>query len=96
MSQLKKLYQRLSSRPTPSDVLFNEVDRLLVAYGFVRTQPSGGSSHYNYRHPKLEENFCLTISKHNGKVKMGYVKAAIKAIDRVKEIYEGVDKYEDE
>jgi predicted RNA binding protein YcfA (HicA-like mRNA interferase family) len=88
LSQIEKLYEKLNRKPTPSDILFEEADRLLKAYGFIQRQPSGGSSHYIYIHPELP-NYKLTIAKHGGKIKTGYVRATIDAIERVKELYGG-------
>lgn len=88
MSQIEKLYKKINRKPTPSDILFDEVDRLLKAYGFVQRQPSGGSSHYIYSHPELS-NYYLTIAKHGNKIKTGYVRATIEAIERVRELYGG-------
>lgn len=88
MSQIDKLYQKLKRKPTPSDILFDEADRLLKVHGFVQHQPSGGSSHYIYTHSELEE-YHLTIAKHGGQIKKGYVRATIEAIARVKEEMDG-------
>lgn len=88
MSQIEKLYEKFKRKPTPSDISFDEADRLLRAHGFVFRQPSGGSSHYIYTHPELP-NYNLSIAKHGGKIKTGYVRATIDAIERVKELYGG-------
>jgi len=34
LSKIEKLFKKLSRRPTPADVLFDEVDKLLKAYNF--------------------------------------------------------------
>ncbi|MCL6613044.1 MAG: type II toxin-antitoxin system HicA family toxin [Firmicutes bacterium] len=88
MSQLEKLYAKFKRKPTPTDILFDEADRLLKSYGFVRRQPSGGSSHFIYIHPKLPD-FLLTVAKHGTTIKKGYVVAIIDAIEKVKEFLEG-------
>jgi predicted RNA binding protein YcfA (HicA-like mRNA interferase family) len=88
LSQIEKLYKKFKRKPIPTDILFDEADRLLRAYGFVQRQPSGGSSHYIYTHPELPD-YQLSIAKHGGKIKKGYVRASIVAIERVKELYGG-------
>lgn len=93
MSQIEKLYNKFNRKPIPTDILFSEADRLLRAFGFIQRQPSGGSSHYVYEHPELPD-YRLTIAKHGGKIKKGYVRAIINSIDRVRELYEGGNIYE--
>ncbi|HHW92719.1 MAG TPA: type II toxin-antitoxin system HicA family toxin [Firmicutes bacterium] len=88
MSQIAKLLEKLKRKPTPSDIPFSDVDRLLRAYGFVQRQPAGGSSHFTYTHPELTD-FILTIARHGGKVKKGYVRKTVEAIERVRELYGG-------
>jgi len=41
LSKIEKLFEKLERRPTPSDILFDEVDKLLRAFDFIRRQPSG-------------------------------------------------------
>lgn len=88
MSQIEKLYEKFKRRPVPTDILFDDADRLLKAHGFVRRQPSGGSSHYIYIHPELSD-FRVSIVKDGRKIKKGYVRATIEAVDRVRELYGG-------
>jgi predicted RNA binding protein YcfA (HicA-like mRNA interferase family) len=88
VSKIAKLYNKLSQYPTPSDIRFDEVHRLLSAYGFIQRQPSGGGSHYVYTHPELEI-YELTIPKSGGKVKKGYIKKVIEAVDIIREIQGG-------
>ena len=87
MSQTEKLFEKLARRPTPTDVLFDDVDRLLKAYNFKRRQPSGGSSHYTYYHPELSD--IVTIAKHGNKVKAAYVRMAVRVIEKVLELQGG-------
>jgi hypothetical protein len=94
LSQIGKLFEKLKRKPTPSDILFDKIDRLLKAYDFIQRQPSGGSSHYIYTHPKLS-NYRLSIAKHGNKVKAGYVRETVNAIEKVRELYGG-DKNEKE
>lgn len=79
MAQIKKLYDKLKRRPTPSDVRYDEVDKLLRYFGFECRQPSGGSSHYIYTHPDLKD-FQASIKKSNP-MKAVYVRNAVKAVD---------------
>jgi hypothetical protein len=88
LSQIEKLFEKLKRKPTPSDILFDEVDKLLRAYGFIQRQPSGGSSHYIYIHPGLLD-YRLSIARHGGKVKTGYVRETVNAIEKVKELHGG-------
>ena len=87
MSQIEKLFEKLSRKPTPTGVLFDEVDKLLKAYHFKSRKPAGGSSHFTYTHPELPD--IITIAKHGNKVKAGYVRIAIHAIEKVLELYGG-------
>lgn len=89
MSKTEKLYDKLCKKPTPADIKFDEVDKLMISFGFERRQPSKGGSHYIYTHPKIDE--CPSIPKKNP-VKRAYIKNAVKAIERLMEIdREGVD-----
>lgn len=81
MSQIEKLFKKLSKKPTPTNVSFIEVDRLLKAYNFRARQPSKGSSHYTYVHSDLGD--ILTIAKNGNKVKAPYVRLAVKAIEKL-------------
>jgi len=90
LSQIEKLFEKLRRRPTPTDVLFDDVDKLLKAYHFKSRYPSGGSSHFTYTHPELPK--IVTIAKHGNKVKAVYVRNAIYAIEKVLELYGGYEK----
>ncbi len=88
MSQIEKLYEKIRRKPTPTDILFDEADRLLRAYGFIQRQPSGGSSHFIYTHSEMP-GFQLTIAKHGHHLKKGYVIAIAAAIEDIREIQGG-------
>jgi len=90
LSQIEKLFEKLSRRPTPTDVLFDDVDRLLRAYNFKTRQPSSGSSHYTYTHPDLPD--IVTIAKHGNKVKAAYVRMAVRAVEKVLDLHGGKEK----
>ncbi len=89
MSQNKKLYDKLNKKPTPKDIKFEEVDRLLRYFGFERRQPFKGSSHFIYTHKKLKD-FQPSIVKSNP-LKVPYVRNAISAIQQIIEISGGDD-----
>lgn len=76
MSRYEKIYKKFNRTPTPTGLRF--------AYGFDMRQPSGGSSHYIFFHPKID-NYHITIAKNGSKIKPHYVRETVKAVDRVKE-----------
>ncbi len=86
MSKILKLYEKISRQPTPPDIRFDEIDKLMIYYGFERRQPSRGGSHYIYTHPKIETR--PTIPKNNP-VRRAYIKQAIQAIEHLREIEAG-------
>ena len=90
MSQIEKLFEKLTRRPTTTDVLFGDIDKLLRAYNFKIRQPSGGSSHYTYLHPDLQE--IVTIAKHGNKVKAAYVRMVVRAVEKVLELQGGKEE----
>jgi predicted RNA binding protein YcfA (HicA-like mRNA interferase family) len=83
MTQIKKLYEKLSKKPTPTDIRFEEIDKLLTHFGFTCRQPSKGGSHYIYTHPKID--ICPSIPKSN-QIKRAYIKNAVRAIEKLIEI----------
>jgi len=90
LSKIEKLFEKLRRRPTPANVLFDEIDKLLKAYHFKSRQPSGGSSHFTYTHPELPD--IVTIAKHGNKVKAVYIRTAINAIEKALELCGGQEK----
>ena len=78
LTKLDKLYEQMVNNP--KDVNFDDLDKLLKRYGFQRRQPRGGSSHYSYSHPDLQD--VLTIPKARP-IKAIYVKAALDAIRKI-------------
>lgn len=80
MTKRDKKYQRNFNNP--KDVSFQDIDRLLRDNGFECHQPSGGSSHYIYRHQQLHDK--LTIP-YNRPIKAIYIKQALMAIESLKE-----------
>lgn len=75
MSKREKLVQRI--RQNPKNVSFEDLDKLMSACGYTRSQPGGGSSHLVYRKPGQTP---LTIPKHKP-VKEVYVKKVLAILD---------------
>jgi predicted RNA binding protein YcfA (HicA-like mRNA interferase family) len=80
MTKREKRLQRMHNNP--HDVNFEDIDRLLLDNGFERHQPSGGSSHYIYRHRELHDKLSIP---YNRPVKAIYIKQALAAIESLKE-----------
>lgn len=74
MGQLEKLLERI--RNNPKTVRFEELDKILMRFGFSRQQASGGSSHYNYRKGKS----LITIPKKKPYINRVYVEQALEAL----------------
>jgi hypothetical protein len=89
MTQIEKLYLKLSKKPIPSDVTVSDLNRLLNYYGFESRQPAKGGSHHVYCHILLDE-LLLTIPKDNP-VKKPYIRAAVEAVTRILELTGGDD-----
>lgn len=75
MSKLKKLLQKIKNNP--KQIRFEELDKILLHYGFTRRQPSGGSSHYVY----FKANKVISIPFHQPHVKGFYVERAIELLE---------------
>ncbi|WP_206811107.1 type II toxin-antitoxin system HicA family toxin [Paradesulfitobacterium ferrireducens] len=78
MTKFDKLYAQIVNNPR--DVKFEDLDKLLMRYGFERRQPRRGSSHYNYSHPDLAEVITIPF---NRPVKAVYVIQAIEALRKL-------------
>ena len=59
MSQFEKLLQRIHD--LSKELRFDEVRKVLEAYGYTMTAPRSGSSHYTFRKPGCNP---ITIPKH--------------------------------
>ena len=59
MSQFEKLLQRIHD--LSKELRFDEVRKVLEAYGYTMTTPRSGSSHYTFRKPGCNP---ITIPKH--------------------------------
>lgn len=75
LSSLRKLYER--ALRNPGSVRFDELDRLLRRWGFVRRQPGGGSSHHVYTRGAVS----LTVPRHGDAVKPVYVRRVMEALE---------------
>lgn len=80
MTKAEKLLQKI--RNNPKQVSFEDLEKLLLSFGYVKRQPRKGSSHFSYRHDSLAP---LTIPFHRPHVKATYVRDALKAIGEYKE-----------
>lgn len=81
MAHYKKLYEKIKNNP--KHVSFEDIDKLLTKVGgFTKRAPRGGSSHYTYSHPDLED--IITVPK-DRPVKPIYIKRALRAFEIVRE-----------
>ena len=75
MSQFEKLLQRIHD--LSKELRFDEVRKVLEAYGYTMTAPRSGSSHYTFRKPGCNP---ITIPKHET-IKKVYVILVKEAIE---------------
>lgn len=75
MSQFEKLLQRIKS--LSKDLRFDELRKVLEAYGYTMTAPRSGSSHYTFRKPGCAP---ITIPKHEP-IKKVYVLMVKEAVE---------------
>ena len=75
MSQFEKLLQRIHD--LSKELRFDEVRKVLEAYGYTMTAPRSGSSHYTFRKPGCNP---ITIPKHEP-IKKVYVLLVKEAIE---------------
>ncbi|GIW34169.1 type II toxin-antitoxin system HicA family toxin [Meiothermus sp.] len=79
MGQLEKLLEKM--RRLPPEMRYEEVERVLRAYGFIEKRANG--SHHIFRHPDGRK---LTVPKHGGQVvKTTYLKQVLKVIGEEEE-----------
>jgi hypothetical protein len=77
VSKLRKLLEKI--RNNPKFVRFDELDKILLRYGFAKRQPSSGSSHYIYKLGTIR----LTIPFKQPYIKAPYVEQALNALEGV-------------
>jgi len=66
-------------RSNPKNVRFEDLDQLLIDFGFTLRQPRGGSSHYIY----VREGFRLTIPINRPHLREVYVKQVLKLLEGI-------------
>jgi len=66
-------------RRNPKTVRFEDLDGLLIDFGFKRRQPRGGTSHYIYVRGQLR----LTIPMNRPHLREVYVKSVLKLLDEI-------------
>ena len=79
MTQREKLRRRIEQNPKA--VCFEDLDRLLLAYGFQVRQLGGGSSHYFYKRGRV----TISVPRRRPHLLPVYVRQALVAIDRAEE-----------
>jgi predicted RNA binding protein YcfA (HicA-like mRNA interferase family) len=82
VSQWDKLLSRILS--LSADVRFEELKKVMEAYGYTMTAPKGGSSHYTFRKPGCSP---VTIPKHKP-IKKVYVELVRQIVEREAENHE--------
>jgi hypothetical protein len=66
-------------RNNPKSVRFEDLNQVLIDFGFTRRQPRGGSSHYIYVRDKLR----LTIPINRPHLREIYVKNVLKILAEI-------------
>lgn len=64
----------------PKNVVFLDIDKILLDKGYERRQSGKGSSHYVYSHPKIIEIIVLVSHGKNDVIPEYQVKKAIRSI----------------
>ncbi len=77
MSKFDKLLNRI--RHNPQSVTFEDLDKLLIAYGFVRRQPQSGSAHFTYS----LRTHRITVPYRRPVLKAVYVKQVLLILDEL-------------
>lgn len=83
MNKLEKLRRQIEQGP--KHVRFEDLDKLLRAYGFEVRRPGRGGSHYYYSKGRVK----VSVPKRRPHVLPIYVRLALKAIDQAEEEREG-------
>lgn len=61
MSKIQKLIEKIFRHPTPNDIRYDEMSKLLLALG-CRIQRKAGTSHRHFKHPKFPKIITLMES----------------------------------
>ena len=75
MSKFKKLLERIKNNP--KHVKFEELDKVLIRYGFTRRQASSGTSHYYY----TKGDKVISVPFHQPHIKAFYVERAMELLE---------------
>ena len=86
MTRREKLRQRVEQ--APKQVRFEDLDRLLRAYGFEVRPPRGGGSHYFYTRGRYQ----ISVPYRRPHVLVAYVRRVLKLIDQAEEESEDEDE----
>lgn len=76
MSKWDKLLMKVKN--ISNDMRFSELQKILESYGYVMSNPKGGSSHYIFR---KDGCYPITIPKHEP-IKIVYIKMVRDIIER--------------
>ena len=76
MSQFDKLIKRITS--LDANMRLEELEKVLIAYGYEKRGPRSGSSHYTFR---KNGEMPITIPKHTP-IKVAYIKKIKALIER--------------
>lgn len=77
MSRWDKLLRRLNQ--LDSSLRYEELEKILVAYGYIGESPRGGSSHVTFR--KEGRSHIITIPKHKP-IKKVYIEAVRDVVEQ--------------
>lgn len=69
---------------------YTDIERLYLKYGFEKKE---GGKHSLFIHPEFPE-LRATVARHNT-IPIGYIQFAIKIIDRLKQLQEGIWEIKD-
>jgi hypothetical protein len=78
-------------RQNPRSVRFDEIDKVLNWYGFTRSQPGGGSSHYIYKVKVRGHKFRLTVAYHRPFMGQKAVRGVLTVLDELEALGVGFD-----
>ena len=78
MTKFDKLYSEVVRNP--KDVKFEDLEKLIIRFGFERRKQRSGTSHFQYSHPDLIEILTIPFAR---PVKSVYVKEALDAIRKL-------------
>ena len=80
MSRIEKLIQKIHSKPIPSDITFEEIEKVANHYGCI-VRKSGGRHSFKVVH--IASGTVIPIPTHGKTVKEVYVNEFVKIIDNI-------------